>query len=137
MNGRRDVGVDDAELAVDAGGTALDDGQRPDQRRVNGDAGEREVLDRALGLRAPQGSRGDPDLAHRVVFDPVITVAHAPIVPHPPDRTPGRQALSHLNAGLAGWPMTPDVVATAHCTPRKGHCTRRKGQDERDGETVG
>jgi hypothetical protein len=58
----------DAQVLVDRGGAALDRGQRPDQDGVQRLAGHREVLDRALGLRAPQCVRGHLDLAHRVVL---------------------------------------------------------------------
>ena len=81
MNGGSDVSLDDAELAVDLGGTALDRRQSPDQRRVDRDAGEREVLHRPLRLRSPERLRRHSDLAHRVMFDPKV-VTHARMVPH-------------------------------------------------------
>ena len=54
-------------LALRAGG--LDLRQRADVRRLERRAGDREVLDRALRLRAPQGVAGHLYLAHGVVLD--------------------------------------------------------------------
>ncbi len=45
--------------------------QRTDERPLDRPARDREVLDRALGLRAPLGVDGHPHLAHRVVLDAV------------------------------------------------------------------
>ncbi len=55
----------------------LDPGQRVDERRLERLAADREVLDRALGLRLPPGVPRDPHLAHGVVLDPVV-VGHVP-----------------------------------------------------------
>ena len=52
---RRLVGVEDAELAVDLRRRRLDPADRVDQRRLDRGAADREVLDRALGLRPPEG----------------------------------------------------------------------------------
>ena len=81
VNGGRDVAVDDAQLAVDAGCSALDGGQCPDQRWVDRDSGEREVLNRTLGLCAPECPRRHADLAHRVVFDSEL-IGHERMVTH-------------------------------------------------------
>ena len=61
----------DPHLAVDLRGRGLDRAQRSDVRRLQALAGDREVLDRALGGGAPLGVVRDADLAHRVVVDAV------------------------------------------------------------------
>ena len=52
-DGARAAGVEQAERAVDLGGGALDDAERADQRPRHALGADAEVLDRALGLRAP------------------------------------------------------------------------------------
>ncbi len=47
----------------------LDQPERVDQPRLEGGAADREVLDRALGLRPPQRVARHLDLAHAVVLD--------------------------------------------------------------------
>ena len=69
---RRSSRVEDAELGVDGGGRALDRGQGADQLALDRRAGDREVLDRPLGLGPPLRPGGDADLAHRVVLDAVL-----------------------------------------------------------------
>src|SRR5215207_4054978 len=60
-----------AELAVHPRAGALDQAEGPDLGPLQATAGDREVLDGALCLGPPQGVRGDPHLAHRVVLDAV------------------------------------------------------------------
>ena len=57
------------EAGVDLGRGGLDQAQRADEAARHRPAGDREVLHRALGLRAPQRVGGHPQLAHAVVFD--------------------------------------------------------------------
>ena len=71
-DGLGDVPVDRLQAGVDLGRRALDGGQGDDQVRVDGQARDREVLDRPLGLGRPLGRGRDADLAHRVVLDPVV-----------------------------------------------------------------
>src|SRR4029450_8668665 len=59
----RDVGVEAAELRVRARRRHLHERERAHDRRVHPDAADREVLDRALRLRAPQRVRGEAELA--------------------------------------------------------------------------
>ena len=63
------LAVEHAEFGVGARGGLLDPGQGLDVGALERLAGDREVLDGALGLRAVQGVRGDADLAHGVVLD--------------------------------------------------------------------
>ncbi len=68
VDGARHVLRDDTQLTVHGRGDTLDRGQRSDERPLDRPARDREVLDRALGLRAPQGIGRNPNFAHRVVF---------------------------------------------------------------------
>ncbi|OEI69339.1 ribosomal protein S5 [Curtobacterium sp. ER1/6] len=61
--------VHDAERPVHHGRSPLDPREGDDLRRLEPAARDREVLHRALRLRAVQGVDGHPDLAHRVVLD--------------------------------------------------------------------
>ena len=47
----------------------LIDAERADQRPLDPEARDREVLDRPLGLGPPPGGGRHPHLAHRVVLD--------------------------------------------------------------------
>ena len=67
--------VHHAEPGVHPRRRALDQGERADLRALEAAAGDREVLDRPLGLRLVLGGSRDAHLAHRVVFDAVVTVA--------------------------------------------------------------
>ena len=58
-----------AEAGVDLGGRGLDQAERADEVARHRQAGDREVLHRALGLRAPQRVGGHLQLAHAVAFD--------------------------------------------------------------------
>ena len=77
------------ELSVHLAAARLDPSQGPDVCRLQPAARYREVLHRPLGLRPPQGVRGDPDLTHRVALDPVRSIAltveriHDHILPAP------------------------------------------------------
>src|SRR5690606_34163884 len=62
----------------------LDAGERLDERAFEPHPGHREVLDRALGLRAPQRGRRHPDLAHGVVLDADVVATFGR---HATDRT--------------------------------------------------
>ncbi len=66
------VVVEHAELGVRPGRRRLDLADRPQQRRRQRSSADREVLHRALGLRAVQGVGRHPHLAHRVVLDPEL-----------------------------------------------------------------
>ena len=70
-----DLGVEHAEVGVDAGGRALDGGEGADQLPLDGGAGDREVLDGALRLGPPLGPRRDAHLSHGVVLDAVVGAA--------------------------------------------------------------
>jgi hypothetical protein len=63
-----------AQRQVHVGRRGLDQPQRTDERPRQVQAGNREVVDRALGLRAIQRVSRDLQLAHAVVFD--AEVAH-------------------------------------------------------------
>ena len=82
-----EVMVEDAEVGVDLRGGALDEREGPDVLAFQGGAGDREVLDGALGLCPPPGMGGYADLAHRVVFDPEVAVLrHGPTLCRGPAR---------------------------------------------------
>ena len=61
-----------AQAAIRARGSPLDERQRADERRRHAEAADREVVDRALRLRAPQCGRGHLQLAHAVALDAKI-----------------------------------------------------------------
>ena len=67
-----DVAVEHAELCVGQGGGLLDAREGHDLGALEASAGDREVLDRTLRLRAVQGVHGNAHLAHRVVLDAVL-----------------------------------------------------------------
>ena len=75
------LGGQHAELAVGDGGRRLHVAHGVDQPRLDRGAADREVLDRALGLGPPQRVRGHPDLAHAVVLDPELVLAHTTTLP--------------------------------------------------------
>ncbi len=62
------------EVLVDLRARALQQAQGADLGALQPAARDRKVLDRALGLRAPQRFCGDADLAHGVVLDAVLGV---------------------------------------------------------------
>jgi hypothetical protein len=73
------LGGEHPDLLVHARGRRLDEPERADLGALEAAAGDREVLDGALGLRAPQCVDGHLDLAHRVVLDPEPVVGgHGP-----------------------------------------------------------
>ena len=67
-------GVEQAQIAVGAGGGLFDRGQRIDQfRRIgNGAAGDGEVLHRAQRMHPPIGRSGHFAVAQKVMFDAVF-----------------------------------------------------------------
>ena len=67
--------VEQSEIPVDLRARRLEQAHRADLRAFESAPADREVLHRALGLRAPQGVDGHPHLAHRVVLDPVLGVS--------------------------------------------------------------
>ena len=71
-HGVGEVGVEHAEVLVDARTRTLDQAERADLRGLDGASGDREVLHGPLGLRGPQRRGRHPDLAHGVVLDPVL-----------------------------------------------------------------
>ena len=80
--GDRGSGVDDgvglrtveqAEVPVDQRSRGLDQRQRLDEGRRHRSTGDVEIVDGALGLRAPQCVRGHLQLAHAVVLDAETT----------------------------------------------------------------
>ena len=102
----------------------LDPGQRVDQRRLERLAADREVLDRALGLRPPQGVLRDPDLAHGVVLDAVV-------VGHALERTRARcsqycSARPCRSTSYAAASAFPNTSRSASSGPRRGPRTRRR-----------
>ena len=62
--------VESACLGVGESGGALHPDERPDKRREGPISADRVVLDRPLGLRAPERVRGNFDLAQRVALAP-------------------------------------------------------------------
>ena len=68
--------IEQAELDVHRGGGALHQSQRADQLHRHALAGNAEVLQAALGLRAPQAVGGDFDLAERVSLYPGACHTH-------------------------------------------------------------
>ncbi len=96
-----DVG-DLVEAGVDLGRLALDHRQGPDQAAVDGQAGDREVLHRPLGLRGVLGAEGDPHLAHGVVLDaePTVGLRHGADATHDPYR-----AVQPPSTAMV-WPVT-------------------------------
>ena len=64
------AGIEQAERAVRLGGSALDDAERADQRARHALAADPEILDRALGLRAPVAVGRHFDRAECVGLDP-------------------------------------------------------------------
>ncbi len=77
----------DAERAVDLGRGRLDLADGVDQRRLDRRTADREVLDRPLGLRPPQGLARHLDLAHRVVLGAEVLITHDLNVPTDPGET--------------------------------------------------
>ncbi len=61
--------VEQAEFQVDPGGLLLDQAEGAQERAREGQAGDREILDGAGGLRAVEGVGGDRHRAERVMFD--------------------------------------------------------------------
>jgi hypothetical protein len=86
-DGLRLVVAHDAEGGVGRRGGCLDMGQRLDVPGLQGQATDREVLDRALGLGPPQGVARHLDLAHGVVLDACLVHA-LDATPHPAGRDP-------------------------------------------------
>ena len=66
--------VEQPEVLVHLCAGALEQAERADLGALQASARDREVLHRALGLRAPQRVDGHPDLAHGVVLDAVLDV---------------------------------------------------------------
>ena len=92
----------------------LDAGERGDLRGLEHRPRDREVLDRALRLRAVQGVRGNAHLAHRVVLDAVLGVRLG--VHH--------GVFSFLGAGAGGVPAGRAVQSAAVRPVRR----RRRGR---------
>ncbi len=64
--------AEQAQVAIDLGRGALDHGHRPDEGRVGAQAGDGEVVDGALGLRAPVGPGRHAHFAQRVLLDAIV-----------------------------------------------------------------
>ena len=62
-------GVEAAEIAVDLGGGALDQAERAHDFDRHALAADAEIMQRALGLRAPQSVGGDSERPEGVAFD--------------------------------------------------------------------
>jgi hypothetical protein len=60
------------QVAVDLGRGALDHGHRPDEGGVGAQAGDGEVVNGALRLRAPIGPSRHAHFAQRVLLDAII-----------------------------------------------------------------
>jgi hypothetical protein len=69
------------ELGVGTGGCGFDRAERGDEGRIDRHSGQRKVLNRPLGLCAPQRIFRNPYVAHRVVLDPEVLIRHCLIVP--------------------------------------------------------
>ena len=83
-------------------------------------AGDREVLDRALGLGPPLRGGGHADLAHRVLLDAVTPVARS-AAPR------SRDAAAQLRSGRGtrcGTPLRGLLLATAQARRRPYRCGR-------------
>src|SRR6185295_15809684 len=63
--------VEQAELLVRLRARTLDEPERPDEPTAEADAGDREVVDRPLGLGAVVDALRYLDLAQRVLLDPI------------------------------------------------------------------
>ncbi len=87
------LGVQHPEPTVDPGRRGLQQTERPDLGALQAPAGDREVLHGSLRLRPVKGVGGNPHLAHRVVFDPVVLFSHAESVP--PEGTRGQRGPPH------------------------------------------
>src|SRR5690606_33107226 len=74
-DGRGAVGRQQAQAAVDLGRRGLDQAQGADEPARQRPPRHREVLHRALGLRAPQRVGRHFELAHAVVFDAETALA--------------------------------------------------------------
>src|ERR1700722_16567265 len=70
LDGLCDLGIEQLQCRVGPCRRLLDEAERADEGARQLDATDREVLDRALGLGAPQGLGGHLQLAHAVVLDP-------------------------------------------------------------------
>ncbi len=90
LDGLGDLLVDHTELRVHLGGGTLDVGEGLDVGAFETLTRDGEVLDGALGLRAPLGGGGDADLAHGVVLDAVV--AHGSYSDRARGVVPGRYA---------------------------------------------
>ena len=66
--------AEQAQLDVDARGRGLDQAQRADELARHRLARDREIIDGALGLRAPQRIGGHLQLAHAVALNPETLV---------------------------------------------------------------
>jgi hypothetical protein len=75
-NGHRRVPVQLAEIAIGQRGRLLDDAERADQRQRHRLRADREIHQRAAGLRAPVAVGRHLDFAHRIGFGSHL-VAHA------------------------------------------------------------
>ena len=78
LDRERDATVEQAEIEVDASGSALDLADSAYEAGGHDEARDRKVLDRALGLRGVQRCRGDFQFAHAVALDAHCCFGHAP-----------------------------------------------------------
>src|SRR5206468_8879465 len=88
----------------------LDAGERDDLRRLEPRAGHREVLDRPLRLRRPEGLGGHADLAHRVVLDAVgpVLAGHA---------APSAESRWSVSASPTATRRSTHPSASRYCAP--------------------
>jgi hypothetical protein len=105
-DGVRLLGVEEAEVLVDLRAGCLQQTHCTYLGALETSTADREVLDGALSLRAPQGIHGHPHLAHGVVFDPVlllVALGHASNMPLP----------------SASWGRSPCAFPVAAATGRR------------------
>ena len=100
--------------ALTDGSCALDRRERADQGPVDRQAGDREVLDRPLGLRPPQGVARDMHVAHRVVLDPEVVLG--------PGSSLMPLVLSHREVAS----LTCRRAAAATVDSRRGRCRTQR-----------
>src|SRR5262249_31708822 len=103
------AGIEQAERVVHFGGGELDDAERVDQRARNALAPDREVLEGALGLRAPVTVGRDLDRAEAIGLDANLcaytrAARRAPGTPIPPAlRNPHRLHFLRIRSNRTTW----------------------------------
>jgi len=76
LDRRRTFGIERIELDVRRRRRPLDETERADEVARHAQTAQREIVDRALRLRAPQRVRGDLQLPQTIVLDAEVFRAH-------------------------------------------------------------